>query len=222
MLVMSTLFLTLAPLASKPEQVPATQYVAKDFSHLLGMSGFTDELLKNHFTLYKGYVQNTNLLLGLFNEYISGKKKDDYAYQALRRRFGWEFDGMRLHELYFENLGGKKPLDTSASLSQMLVRDFGSYDDWKKDFVATGLMRGIGWAILYYDPEAKRLFNTWINEHDLGHLATGSPILVMDVWEHAYMPQFGLDRGQYIQAFFNNIDWSVAHTRLQHARIGRQ
>jgi len=199
----------------------AVEYQAKDFSHLLGMPGFSDDLLKMHFTLYGGYVKNTNLLIQLIRDYAVEKKTIDYPYQALKRRFGWEFDGMRLHELYFGNLGGKKPLAPSTSLYQLIVRDFGSYDNWKADFIATGLMRGIGWAILYFDPKADRLFNTWINEHDLGHLAGGDLILVMDVWEHAYMPKYGLDRAKYIEVFFDNINWDEVTTRSHNALTRR-
>jgi Fe-Mn family superoxide dismutase len=197
------------------------EYHVQDFSHLLGMKGFSDELLKMHFTLYSGYVKNTNLLTQLIREYAVEGKARDYPYQALKRRFGWEFDGMRLHELYFSNLGGRRPLERSTSLHRLIERDFGNFEKWKSDFVATGMMRGIGWAILYFDPKADRLFNTWINEHDLGHLADGEVILVMDVWEHAYMPQYGLNRGEYIEAFFENIDWDVVQTRFHHAVIRR-
>lgn len=196
-------------------------YQAKDFSHLIGMKGFADDLLKMHFTLYKGYVKNTNLLIKLIHDYTIEKQDRDYPYQALKRRFGWEFDGMRLHEMYFGNLGGKKPLDRSTGLYKIIQRDFGSYENWKKDFIATGMMRGIGWSILYFDPKADRLFNVWINEHDLGHLAGGDLILVMDVWEHAYMPQYGLNRAQYIEAFFENIDWDEVQDRFHNAVIRR-
>lgn len=199
----------------------SVEYKAKDFSHLIGMKGFSDDLLNTHFTLYHGYVKNTNLLIDLIHGYAAQKKTSDYQYQALKRRFGWEFDGMRLHELYFENLGGKRPIDRSSGLYKLIVRDFGSYDNWRDDFVATGMMRGIGWAVLYFDPKADRLFNTWINEHDLGHLAGGDIILVMDVWEHAYMPQYGLNRAEYIDVFFKNIDWEVVTTRFHNAIIRR-
>jgi len=161
------------------------------------------------------------LLIRLLKSYAAEHQTQDYQYQALKRRFGWEFDGMRLHEYYFENLGGKKPLDRSSALYRIIVRDFGSFENWKQDFIATGMMRGIGWSILYLDPRADRLFNTWINEHDLGHLAGGNLILVMDVWEHAYMPQYGLDRAKYIDSFFKNIDWEVVSTRFHNAIIGR-
>lgn len=193
------------------------EYQPKDFSHLLGMPGFTEDLLKMHFTLYGGYVKNTNLLIQLLHDYTLEGKDRDYPFQAIKRRFGWEFDGMRLHELYFGNLGGRKPLDRQAALYRLIVRDFGSYDQWKDDFIATGMMRGIGWSILYFDPQADRLFNTWINEHDLGHLAGCELILVMDVWEHAYMPQFGLDRAKYIDVFFKNIAWDEVAARFHYA-----
>lgn len=200
----------------------AIDYTAKDFTHLIGMPGFDEKLLKMHFTLYNGYVKNTNLLIKLIRDLALDGQDRAYPYQALKRRFGWEFDGMRLHEMYFSNLGGNRPMEKSTSLYKLLIRDFGSYDKWKQDFIATGLMRGIGWAILYFDPVADRLFNTWINEHDLGHLAGGHPILVMDVWEHAYMPQYGLDRAAYIDAFFKNINWDEVQTRFHYGVTARQ
>lgn len=192
-----------------------SSYKAKDFSHLLGMAGFKDDLLKTHFILYHGYVKNTNLLLDLLARYRKENKLSEYQYGAIKRRLGWEFDGMRLHELYFGNLGGSKELDEKDPLYAQITRDFGSYEEWKKDFIATGLIRGIGWSVLYLDPKEGRLMNMWINEHDLGHIAGGTPILIMDVWEHAYMPQFSLDRAAYIDVFFKNIEWEVVASRFK-------
>jgi Fe-Mn family superoxide dismutase len=196
----------------KPRSV-SSEYVAKDYTYLFGMPGFNDALLKMHFQLYQGYVKNTNLLLARMRELELQDKDLSYDYGALKRRLGWEFDGMRLHELYFENLGGDEPLDKSSELYQRLEKDFGSYEGWKKNFTAVGLMRGIGWAILYRDPMTGRLINTWINEHDLGHLAGGDPIVVMDVFEHAYITQYGLDKGKYISAFFDNVKWDKVDKR---------
>lgn len=204
--------------AKMPEQKMngKKQYKPKDYTHLFGMQGFSDELLKMHFSLYEKYVINVNLLNELLAEYLG--RSPDYQYQALKLRFAWEFDGMRLHEYYFDNLGGKKSLDPDSDLYGLIARDFGSFENWKKDFISTGMTRGIGYSVLYFDPEAGRLFNTWINEHDLGHLATGKPILIMDVFEHAYMPQYGLDRAKYIEAFFKNINWEVVSSRLPSMR----
>ena len=193
------------------------EYQPKEYSYLYGMPGFTDSLLKMHFQLYQGYVKNTNLLMSRLKDLELQDRDQSYDYGALKRRMGWEWNGMRLHELYFENLGGKDPLDKSNILYQRIVKDFGSYDQWKKNFISTGLIRGIGWVILYLDPQTGRLFNTWINEHDLGHLSGGDPLLVMDVFEHAYITQYGLDRGKYIGAFFDNIEWGKVGKRYNDA-----
>ena len=190
-------------------------YTAKDFSSLLGMEGFSDTLLNNHFTLYQGYVKNTNKLLDIMAAMIEADEIGTPEYAEIKRRFGFEFDGMRLHEYYFGNLGGNQPLDLSGRLVRQLAEDFGGYDNWEKDFRGTGLMRGIGWAILYQDDQTGRLVNQWINEHEVGHLAGCNPLLIMDVFEHAYMTDYGLKRADYIQSFFDNIDWSAVESRLK-------
>lgn len=202
------------PSQQKPTNQALQEFTPKDFSHLLGMPGFSDKLLNMHFKLYQGYVSNTNILNQLLKEKASSGKDRSPEYAGLKRIFGWEFDGMRLHEYYFGNLGGDGSLQEDSPLYKAIVQQFGSFENWKKDFIATGLIRGIGWAILYQDPQSSKLVNVWINEHDLGHLAGGTPILVMDVFEHAYMPDYGLDRAKYIDAFFKNIDWNAASLRF--------
>jgi len=189
-------------------------YAAMDFSKLKGMPGFSDKLLEMHFTLYQGYVKNTNLLAEELAKMAAQGQVGAPAFAELKRRFGWEWNGMRLHELYFGNLGGKEPLKKDGKLMQKLTENFGSYDAWAANFKAVGAMRGIGWAILYQDPQSGRLLNVWINEHDVGHLAGGKPLLVMDVFEHAYLPDYGLNRGNYLQAFMENVDWAVVESRL--------
>ncbi len=191
-------------------------YQAKNYSHLVGMPGFSQKALEAHFKLYQGYVTNTNLLLTTLEKLAADGKNKTPEYAELKRRFGWEFDGMRLHEYYFDNLGGKdSALDSKHALYVQIEKDFGSYEKWKADFVATGSMRGIGWAVLYQDPATGRLINTWINEHDVGHLAGGKPILIMDVFEHAYMIDYLLDRASYIDAFFKNLNWDIIQHRYQ-------
>jgi Fe-Mn family superoxide dismutase len=135
-------------------------------------------------------------------------------YAELKRRFGFEFNGMRLHEYYFGNLGGSVTLNKSGSLGQKLVNDFGSYEAWEKDFKATGAMRGIGWAVLYRDNVSGNLCNVWINEHEVGHLTGCTPLLIMDVFEHAFMIDYGLKRADYIESFFQNIRWDEVEKRL--------
>jgi Fe-Mn family superoxide dismutase len=190
-------------------------YIAKDFSSLIGMAGFSETLLKNHFTLYQGYVTNTNKLMELLSSMLKEGRVANPEYAELKRRMGFEFNGMRLHEYYFGNLGGKKALEKSGRLGKKLTEEFGSYEDWEKDFKGTGMMRGIGWSILYQDNVTGKLFNQWINEHEVGHFAGCSPILVMDVFEHAFMTDYRLNRASYIEAFFDNINWSVVEGRLK-------
>jgi superoxide dismutase, Fe-Mn family len=190
-------------------------YTAKDYSSLIGLAGFSETLLKNHFTLYQGYVTNTNKVLDALAAMLKEGKTAAPEYAELKRRLGWEFDGMRLHEYYFENLGGKDALDPNSKLGKMIVESFGSYEAWEKDFKAVGAMRGIGWAVLYEDTAAGRLINFWINEHDGGHPAGCQPVLIMDVFEHAFMIDYGLKRADYIEAFFKNIDWKAAGARLK-------
>jgi Fe-Mn family superoxide dismutase len=190
-------------------------YEAKDYSKLIGMEGFSETLLKNHFTLYQGYVTNTNKLMDTLASMLKEGKVGTPEYAELKRRMGWEFNGMRLHEYYFDNLGSKAALDKSGKLVKKLAENFGSYEDWEKDFRGTGTMRGIGWVILYQDNVSGKLFNQWINEHDVGHPAGCVPILIMDVFEHAFITDYGLKRADYIEAFFKNINWAVVGGRLK-------
>jgi Fe-Mn family superoxide dismutase len=189
-------------------------YTAKDYSALIGMPGFSEILLKNHFTLYQGYVTNTNKVLDTLDAMLEDGKAGTPEYAELKRRLGWEFDGMRLHEFYFENLGAK-PLAQRGALAQKLAAEFGSYENWEKDFKATGSMRGIGWTILCQDPANGKLINFWINEHDVAHPAGCTPLLIMDVFEHAFMIDYGLKRADYITAFFANINWSAVEARIK-------
>jgi superoxide dismutase, Fe-Mn family len=190
-------------------------YVAKDYSKLTGMQGFSETLLKNHFTLYQGYVTNTNKVLDILAQMLKDGKTGTPEYSELKRRMGWEFNGMRLHELYFENLGGKSPMNKSGKLAERLIENFGSIENWEKDFKATGSMRGIGWCALYQDTTDGRLMNFWINEHDVSHPAGCNPLLIMDVFEHAYLTDYQLKRADYIESFMMNVNWAMVENRLE-------
>lgn len=190
-------------------------YTAKDYNSLIGIDGFSETLLKNHFTLYNGYVTNVNKLMDTLATMLKEGRVGTPEYAELKRRLGWEFNGMRLHEYYFDNLGGKVALDKLGKLGKRLAVDFGSYENWEKDFKGTGTMRGIGWVILYQDSVTGQLINQWINEHDVGHPAGGIPIMIMDVFEHAFITDYGLKRADYIEAFFKNINWGAVESRLK-------
>lgn len=189
-------------------------YTPKSYDHLLGTPGFSDQLLKNHFTLYQGYVTNVNKLNDIVLVLEREGKFGTPEYAELNRRFGWEWNGMRLHEFYFGNMTKDSNQAKGERLKVKVEKEWGSYEAWEKDFKGVGMMRGIGWAILYLDKEANRLFNVWINEHDVGHFAGCIPLLVMDVFEHAFMLDYGTKRADYIEAFFKAIDWGVVAGRL--------
>ena len=189
-------------------------YTAKDFSFLLGMKGFSDTLLKNHFTLYQGYVTNTNKVLDLLAALLKDGKQGTPEFAELKRRLGWEFNGMRLHELYFSNLGGDGDWGKAPQLTKRVEAQFGSVDACANDFMAVASMRGIGWAVCYEDPETGLIINQWINEHDVGHPAGGNPLLILDVFEHAYMTDYGIKRADYIAVFFNNLKCEAVEQRL--------
>ncbi len=187
-------------------------YQAQDYSRILGMEGISDQTLQNHFKLYQGYVTNVNTLMTRSHELFDEGKERSVDNAEIRRRVGFEFCGMRLHEYYFENLKGNGQIEQKSWLQQQLQRDFGSIENWKKDFIAIGAMRGVGWAILFYDTRQDHLMNTWITLHQDNILPGVQPLLVMDVWEHAFLLDYGLERAKYIDAFFANINWQeVAH-----------
>lgn len=187
-------------------------YTAKDFSHLLEMTGLSVTLLNNHLTLYQGYVKNTNLLLEKFdkNEVALGTPE----YSELQRRFGWEWNGMRLHELYFGNMTKGGVVLSERRLREKIVRIYGSYENWKQSFISIGMTRGVGWVVLAYDKSNDELFNIWIDEHNTGNLVGAIPLLVMDVWEHAFMLDYGIKRVDYISVFMDAIDWHTVEERL--------
>mgnify|MGYP001576043065 FL=1 len=193
-------------------------YEPKNFEHLLGLPGFSDQLLKDHFVLYQGYIANFNKLDATL---MAMEKEENFGspeFAELNRRLGWEFCGMRLHELYFGNLTKTfRRVDAGSSLCAAIVKEFGSFEMWEKDFRSMGVMRGIGWVVLYYDATAGRLFNVWVNEHDTGHFAGAVPLLVMDVFEHAYIRDYGIVRKDYIEKFIASIDWATVEGRYLHA-----
>src|SRR5262245_2181327 len=199
-------------------------YKPKHFN-LSGLQGISDKTLEMHFKLYEGYVKNVNELNERIMEILKDGKVDQEelpAYSELTRRLGYEYNGMVLHEYYFQNMQrhGQGEPAADSDLRRAAEMSFGSYDTWKVDFVGVGKMRGVGWAICYQDPTTGMISNHWITLHEVGNVAGFLPILVMDVWEHAYLLDYApSDRPKYIEAFFSNINWDAVQGRLQHAQI---
>jgi Fe-Mn family superoxide dismutase len=197
-----------------------TSYKAREFN-LGGLNGISDETLEMHFKLYEGYVKETNNLTERITKFIQDGNVDQEempAYSELTRRLGFEYNGMVLHEYYFDNLksGGGGDPDRTAKFVKAAEASFGSYEIWKTDFVGIGKMRGVGWAVCNQNPANGRLSNHWITLHETGNVAGFDPVLVMDVWEHAYLLDYKpAERPKYIEAFFSNIDWAMIEKRLQ-------
>jgi Fe-Mn family superoxide dismutase len=190
-------------------------YTAKKWD-LSGLKGISDATLEMHFGLYEGYVKNTNLLNEQTTELLQkGEAAGNLKFSELVRRMGFEYNGMRLHEYYFDNMT-KNPTDlTGGRLYNLLGEAYGDFDSWKKDFFAVGGMRGVGWAIAFYDPAAQQISNNWVELHQDGNLAGFIPILVMDCWEHAFIKDYKpAERGKYIEAFFSNLNWAACEARL--------
>ena len=196
-----------------------TVYKARSFD-LSDLTGISNETLAMHFKLYEGYVTNTNTLNEKIAELMKGGNLDatqTAAFSELRRRYGFEYNGMVLHEYYFENMvkNGTGDPNKDSAFYKAAEESFGSYEVWKNDFIATGKMRGVGWAATYQDPSNGSISNHWINLHETGNVAGYRPILIMDVWEHAWIKDYApADRPKYIEAFFSNINWDVVSGRL--------
>jgi Fe-Mn family superoxide dismutase len=179
------------------------------------LTDISEDQIAQHWTLYEGYVSNVNLL----NENIfalAEKKSFGPEFAELKRRLGFEYNGMILHEHYFGVLkAGQQPLGAHAELTKLFKKSFGGFDNWREEFAAVGKMRGVGWAILYLDLSRRLLSNHWINLHEDGHPAGCLPLIVMDVWEHAYMVDSGVDgRAACVEAFLKNINWPRAEEIL--------
>src|SRR6266516_1119981 len=198
--------------------------MAREFN-LSNLKGISDQTLEMHFKLYEGYVKETNKLNERIAEFIKDGKVDQEEmpeYSELTRRLGFEYNGMVLHEYYFENMksqGGTGDPNQGSAFRMAAQSSFGDYGIWKADFVGIGKMRGVGWAICSENPANGRLSNHWVSLHEMGNVAGFVPILVMDVWEHAYLLDYKpAERPKYIEAFFSNIDWNSVEERLKEGK----
>ena len=190
-------------------------YKVKDALKPHNLKGISSDQIEQHWELYRGYVKNVNELLGE----IAGAEPGSRHWAELKRCASFELDGMLLHEYYFENLKAGTALRPKGKLIQALDATWKDLGVWKADFAHTGAIRGVGWAILYHDPGTNQLFNWWVSDHELGHPAGFAPILVMDVWEHAYMVDHGAGgRKDYIGAFLENVNWDAVERPYDDSR----
>lgn len=189
------------------------------------LNGISEKTIEEHLKLYGGYVKNTNTILAKIDEYTENADlpaqagANAYALGEIQRRFAFEFDGMRNHEYYFAHFeDGATTLTTNDSLYKAIEEEWGNFDKWLNRFKSIALTRGVGWTILYYDPYTKRLLNAWIDEHHLGQLVGLVPILILDMWEHAYFIDYTPgEKNKYVEAFFQNLNWQNVEQNFANA-----
>ncbi len=188
-----------------------------EFGKLIGIS---ENSIEEHLKLYKGYVNNSNLVLNKIKEYETNPIENAYVLSELHRRFSFEFGGMRNHEIYFSSLlGGAKSLDDESSLKKVILHSELSFDIWLENFKALAMTRGVGWAMLYYDKSENKLLTQWVDEQHIGSLIGLSPILALDMWEHSYYLDYvPADKKKYIEAFFANLNWEVIEENFKKAQ----
>ncbi|MBU3668450.1 MAG: superoxide dismutase [Candidatus Taylorbacteria bacterium] len=181
------------------------------------LEGISAKTIEEHLKLYTGYVKHANLIHEKIQELLNlDPEKHAYPIAEMQRRFAFEFDGMRNHELYFTQFeGGAKPAESLVELKKKIESKWGSFETWFSKFSSLAMTRGVGWAILYFDKKTNQLVHTWIEEQHIGHLTGLDVILALDMWEHSYMLDYvPSEKKKYIEAFFKNLNWEVVEKRF--------
>jgi Fe-Mn family superoxide dismutase len=195
-------------------------YPTKTFN-LPVLEGLSEKQISVHLALYAGYVKNLNLLMATIAAYQgTDDEGGKYAIAEMRRRFAFEFDGMRMHEYYFEQFEGEKGGSPESGLAKAAAEKYGSGENFLAHIKEVATTRGIGWVVVYADPKAKTIHTTFVADHEVGQLS-GLPILLaIDLWEHAYMVDYvPAEKKNYIDAFFANLNWTVVEKRFDDAMM---
>lgn len=180
--------------------------------------GISTKTVEEHLKLYSGYVKGANLIQEKIDSLRTTEDeiaKNTYLISELQRRFSFEFDGIRNHEYYFEQFeGGPQSKNDQSELVAKIKETWGTYEAWLLRFKEIAMMRGVGWAVLYFDKKTNTLNHSWIEEQHLGHLSGASVLLALDMWEHSYMLDYvPSEKKKYIEAFFENLNFSVVERR---------
>ena len=191
-------------------KVNMKKFEPKEFN-IPKLKGISEKTTEEHLKLYEGYVKNANLILEHIDEFAKDTEKYAYELGELQRRFSFEFNGMRNHEYYFKSFeDGPKNLEEESELKKAITEKFDDFDKWLSLFKTIAMTRGVGWAMLYYDPHTKQLLNQWVDEQHLGQLNGCQTILALDMWEHSFVYDYQpSDKKQYIEDFFENLNWKA-------------
>ncbi|MES2436488.1 MAG: Fe-Mn family superoxide dismutase [Patescibacteria group bacterium] len=193
------------------------QYQEQKFS-IGELKGISAKNIEEHLKLYAGYVKHANLILTKIGEYMSDSEKNAYVLSELQRRFSFEFNGLRNHEYYFKSLeGGAKPLPQGSLLKSQIEKQAPSFDAWLVGFKAIAMTRGIGWAMLYWDPHMQQLTHAWVDEQHLGQLNGLPLVLGLDMWEHSFYLDYQTAKAKYVDAFFENLNWEIIEENFKKA-----
>ncbi len=175
---------------------------------LLELDGISRAAVEAHYKLYQGYVAKRNEILGALADVDAGSANQVYSeFRALKVDLSFAIGGIKNHEIYFDHLGGDGG-DPPGAVRELLTRDFGSVDAWRADLKATGIAAR-GWAWTAYDWDEGRLFNYLGDAQNTFPVWNATPLVALDVYEHAYFMDYQTDRASYIEAFFANLDWGV-------------
>lgn len=190
-------------------------FTPKQFN-ISDIDGISKKTVEEHLKLYEGYVKNANLIQEKLAEYRQNPETNSYAISELNRRFAFEFNGMRNHEYYFEQLeGGSRQMSMESSLAKKIEEQWGSTEKWLEEFKLLCLTRGIGWAVLWYDPLTDQLINSWVDEQHLGHLNGLTFIYGIDMWEHSYLMDYTpAEKKKYVESYIMATNQEVCAARF--------
>jgi Fe-Mn family superoxide dismutase len=181
---------------------------------LLELDGISRDSVEAHYKLYQGYVAKRNEILGKLAEVDASAANQVYSeIRGLKVELSFAIGGVKNHEIYFEHLGGQGG-DPTGLVGDLIKRDFGGVEGWRADLKATG-MCGRGWAWTAYDWDEGRLFNYVGDAQNTFPVWNATPLVALDVYEHAYFLDYQTDRAAYIEAFFNNLDWDTINEWAQ-------
>ena len=177
---------------------------------LLELDGISRETMEAHYKLYEGYVNKRNEILQKLDGVDTASANQVYSdVRALKVELTFAIGGIKNHEIYFDHLGGGGG-SPDGPVAALIERDFGYAEDWRRDLKATG-MAGRGWAWTAYDWDEGRLFNYVGDAQNTYPIWNATPLIALDVYEHAYFLDYQTDRASYIDAFFDNLDWSTVN-----------
>lgn len=184
------------------------------------LKGISAKTIEEHLKLYSGYVKNANLVgQKLYEMFQEDPEKNTYAMSEITRRFSFEYNGMRNHEVYFESLSGEASPLSDGPLKKAIEENYGSFETFMTVFKMTAMIRGIGWAMLWYDRKEKKLLNSWVDEQHFGQLQNCAPIIALDMWEHSYVADYQPSgKKQYVEDFFSNLNWSKVEENFNGAQ----